>query len=155
MDNFMPSVNEQQLLGLVDDFIQTASSRHSALEGVVGLLASNYRHFNWTGIYILDNGILKLGPYRGEPSPHVAIPVDNGICGTAVREGKTIVVPDVSADSRYLACSIRTKSEIVVPIFKDSKIVGEIDIDSDNLDAFKEVDQRILELVAKKLSGLF
>jgi len=155
MDNFMPSVNQQQLLSMVEDFIQTASSRHSAFEGVIGLLASNYKHFNWTGIYILENGVLKLGPYRGDPSPHVAIPIDNGICGAAVREGKAIVVPDVKADSRYLACSLETKSEIVVPIFKDGKIVGEIDIDSDNLDAFKETDQKILEMVAEKLGELF
>jgi putative methionine-R-sulfoxide reductase with GAF domain len=155
MDNFMPSVNDQQLLGLVDDFIQTGGNRYSALERVVGLLASNYKHYNWTGIYILDNGVLKLGPYRGEPSPHVVIPVDTGICGAAVREGRTIVVPDVNADSRYLACSIKTKSEIVVPIFKAGKVVAEIDIDSDNPDAFKEADQRLLELVAEKLGELF
>ena len=155
MDDFMPSVNQHQLLGMVNDFIETATSRHSALEGVIGLLASNYKHFNWAGIYILDEGVLRLGPYRGDPSPHVTIPVENGICGAAVREGKTIIVPDVNADSRYLACSVSTKSEIVVPIFKDGKIVGEIDIDSDNPDAFREEDQRILEMVADKLGELF
>jgi len=155
MDNFMPSVNQRQLIGMVEDFIQTASSRHSALEGVIGLLASNYKHFNWTGIYILNDGVLRLGPYRGDPSPHVTIPVENGICGAAVREGKTIVVPDVNADSRYLACSVTTKSEIVVPIYKAGSMVGEIDIDSDNPDAFKDEDQHILEMVAEKLGELF
>lgn len=155
MDNFMPVVNEHQLLAMVDDFIHTATSRHSALEAIVGLLASNYKHFTWTGIYILEDGELNLGPYRGDPSPHVKIPIGKGICGAAVKEGKTIVVPDVNADDRYLACSVNTKSEIVVPIFKEGKIVGEIDIDSDDINAFNERDQVILEKVAEKIAAVF
>lgn len=155
MDDFMPDVNEQQLLDMVDDFIHTASSRHSALEAVVGLLASNYKHFNWTGIYILEDGELNLGPYRGDPSPHVKIPIGKGICGAAVREEKTIVVPDVKADNRYLACSVSTKSEIVVPIFKNGEVVGELDIDSDDINAFNERDRKILEKVAEKIATLF
>jgi L-methionine (R)-S-oxide reductase len=155
MDNFMPVVNENHLLAMVDDFIQTASSRYSALEAVVRLLASNYKHFNWAGVYVLEDGLLQLGPYFGDPSPHVSIPIGEGICGAAVREGKTIVVPDVNADNRYLACSISTKSEIVVPICKDGNIVGEIDIDSDNPDAFTDHDRFILEEVAVRLGQLF
>lgn len=155
MDNFMPHVNEQHLLGMVDDFIQTARSRYSALEAVVRLLASNYRHFNWAGIYILEDGVLQLGPYIGDPSPHVSIPIGQGICGAAVKEQKTIVVPDVNADARYLACSLTTKSEIVVPIRRNQAIVGEIDIDSDELDAFKERDRLVLEEVADKLGRIF
>ena len=155
MDNFMPTVNDRQLLAMADDFIQTASSRYSALEGVVGLLFSNYRHFTWTGIYILDNGELKLGPYRGKPSPHATIPVEQGICGAAIREKKTIIVPDVNADSRYLACSNSTKSEIVVPIIKGDRVVGEIDIDSDKPNAFDDHDRKILEMIAAKLGKVF
>jgi len=152
---FMPAVNNQQLLATVDNFIQTAKSKCSALEGVVGLLSSNYKHFAWTGIYILDDGMLKLGPYRGNPSSNVEIPVGKGICGAAVKEDKTIIVPDVKADPRFLVYSIATKSEIVVPIRKDGVIVGEIDIDSDDSDAFTEDDRKVLELVADKLSKLF
>ena len=155
MDNFMPVVNENHLLGMVDDFIHTARSRYSALEAIVRLLASNYKHFNWAGVYMLEDGVLQLGPYIGDPSPHVSIPIGEGICGAAVREGKTIVVPDVNADKRYLACSISTQSEIVVPIHKGGQIVGEIDIDSDNLDAFNEYDRNILEQVADRLGRLF
>jgi len=155
MDNFMPHVNEQQLLHLVDDFIHTARSRYSAFEAVIRLLVSNYRHFNWAGIYLLEDGMLQLGPYIGDPSPHVSIPIGEGICGAAVREGKTIVVPDVNADNRYLACSFTTKSEIVVPIRKNNEIVGEIDIDSDEPDAFKDYDREVLELVAEKLGNIF
>ncbi len=155
MDTFMPVVNEHRLLCMVSDFIQTARSQYSALEAVVRLLASNYKHFNWTGIYLLQDGLLRLGPYQGDPSPHDVIPIERGICGAAVREGKTIVVPDVNSDDRYLACSVNTRSEIVVPICKNGQIIGEIDIDSDNPDAFGEYDRKVLEQVAERLAELF
>ena len=155
MDEFMPSINDKQLLDMVDDFIQTASNRHSALEGVIGLLASNYRYYTWAGIYLLQDGVLNLGPYRGDPSPHTTITIDKGICGAAVRERQTIIVSDTKADPRFLACSLSTNSEIVVPIFKGDKVVGEIDIDSDEPDAFQEHDRQILEVIAGKLSQLF
>ena len=156
MDEYMPIINEQQLINIADDFIKTSSSRMSALDGVVGLLAANFRHFTWTGIYLYDSGALKLGPYRGDPSPHTTIPLDKGICGAAFRERKTIIIADVSADPRFLACSLSTKSEIVVPIF-DSKgnPVGEIDIDSDLPNAFGETDKAMLEKIAGCLSQLF
>lgn len=155
MDEFMPKINDEQLLSLVDGFIQTASNRHSALEGVVGLLASNFRRFNWTGIYIFEEGVLKLGPYRGKPSPHVTIPTDKGICGASFREKTTVNIPDVESDPRYLACSPSTKSEIVVPILKQGEVVAEIDVDSDYPNAFSEQHQKVLEKVAAKLSQLF
>jgi len=155
MDEFMPSVNDEQLMGMVDDFIQTARNQCSALEGVIGLLASNFRHYTWAGVYLLQDGVLQLGPYRGEPSPHITIPLDKGICGAAARERKTIIVPDTKADPRFLACSLSTSSEIVVPIFKGDQVVGEIDIDSDEPDAFKDHDRQILERIAAKLSQVF
>lgn len=98
---------------------------------------------------------LILGPYVGKPSPHTRIKFDSGICGAAVREGETIVVDDVNSDPRYLACSLETKSEIVVPIWKEGKIVGEIDIDSDELAAFNGDDKDLLEKVGTFLSRLF
>lgn len=155
MDNFMPDVNDEQLLSLVDGFIQTASSCRSALEGVIGLLSSNYKHFNWTGIYILEDGVLKLGPFKGMPSSHVAIPTDKGVCGASFRKRTTIIVHDVKSDSRYLACSALAKSEIVVPIFKNGEVVAELDVDSNYPTAFGEREKRVLEGVALRLSQLF
>ncbi|RKX18805.1 MAG: GAF domain-containing protein [Candidatus Zixiibacteriota bacterium] len=155
MDNFMPDVDDEQLLSLIDNFIQTASSRRSALEGVIGLLSSNYKHFNWAGIYILEGEVLKLGPFKGMPSPHTTIPTDKGICGASFKEKTTIIVPDVKSDSRYLACSTLAKSEIVVPIFKNGEVVAELDIDSNYPTAFDERDKKVLERVALRLSKLF
>ncbi len=155
-DNYTPEISADQILRLADDFIKTASNRHSALEGIVGLLKANFPYYNWVGIYLLENDdSLILGPYRGEPSPHTRIKTDSGICGAAVREEKTIIVPDVNKDPRYLACSLKTKSEIVVPIRKGKKIYGEIDIDSHKPDAFGAQDQQILESIASLLADLF
>lgn len=110
--------------------------------------------YDWTGVYLLDSeNRLVLISYIGEPTPHTIIPVDKGICGAAVREGKTLNIPDVSKDSRYLSCSIKTKSEIVVPIWKNGKVVGEIDIDSHKINAFTDDDDHYLTKMAKKIAS--
>jgi putative methionine-R-sulfoxide reductase with GAF domain len=156
MDEYMPTIGESQLLGLVDDFIKTSRNTHSALDGVVALLAANFKHYTWTGIYLYDSGVLKLGPFRGAPSPHTTIELNKGICGAAFRDQQTIIVADVNADQRFLACSLSTRSEIVVPIFDcKGNPVGEIDIDSDTPDAFTLADKTILEKVASRLGQLF
>jgi GAF domain-containing protein len=111
--------------------------------------------YHWVGIYLLDSDgqSLSLFPYyHGRPTPHVHIPVDQGICGAAVRENRTLIVDDVNQDPRYLACSLETRSEIVVPIrTPEGDLVGEIDIDSDVLAAFTHQDREALESVAEVL----
>jgi L-methionine (R)-S-oxide reductase len=154
-DDYISGVSNEHVIEMADDFIKTASNAHSAMEGIVGLLKASFPYYDWVGIYLLsDNKTLKLGPFRGEPSPHTVIPIDSGICGAAVREKQTIVVPDVKADPRFLACSLRTRSEIVVPIKKGEDIVGEIDIDSDTPNAFKDGDRLMLETIADKLAEI-
>jgi L-methionine (R)-S-oxide reductase len=121
-------------------------------EGIVERLAQSFAHFNWVGFYMLDptdDQMLIVGPFVGDPTPHVRIPVSEGICGAAVERGETVVVDDVGADPRYLSCSIETKSEIVVPIYAGGRIVGEIDIDSHTPAAFTDDDRVFLEEVAK------
>ena len=98
-----------------------------------------------------DKNVLVLGPFRGAQTEHIRIPVTEGICGAAVVQGETVIVEDVSADPRYLACSLETKSEIVVPIRAKGKIVGEIDVDSHSLNAFYADDRRFLEKCAEIL----
>jgi GAF domain-containing protein len=93
-----------------------------------------------------------LGPFLGKPSPHTRIPLGQGICGAAATAKATIIVDDVNADPRYLACSIETKSEIVVPIMDGDKVLGEIDIDSDQPAAFGHADRELLEQVAALLA---
>ena len=121
----------------------------------VRLLKDAIPHYTWVGIYLLDGDELVLGPFLGKPSPHTRIPLGRGICGAAATEKATIVVDDVNADPRYLACSIETRSEIVVPIMEDGEVLGEIDIDSDQPAAFGAADRALLEHVAALLAEVF
>ena len=136
--------------------IRTAAAAALSLvllqEQIVETLSRSLPHYSWTGFYMLDPDdpeTLVVGPYVGDPTPHVRIPVSQGICGAAVATGETVVVDDVNSDPRYLSCSIRTRSEIVVPIYAQAKVVGEIDIDSHDPAAFTEFDKALLEEVAQ------
>ncbi|HKZ63555.1 MAG TPA: GAF domain-containing protein [Thermoplasmata archaeon] len=127
----------------------------AVLDFVVGHLRGAFSHYTWVGIYLLEGDTLKLAAWRGaQATEHVSIPIGQGICGLAARTKQTVVVPDVSSDPRYLACFPSTKSEIVVPIHAEGRVHGEIDVDSDSLDAFREADRRFLEVVAADL-GLY
>jgi len=119
---------------------------------VVISLHKDFPHYNWAGIYRLEGEALVLGPFRGKPTEHTGIPVGRGICGAAAASRKTEVVPDVTADARYLACSLESRSEVVVPVIKDGAFWGEIDIDSDRPNAFGPDDVEFLEAVARLLS---
>jgi L-methionine (R)-S-oxide reductase len=141
-----------QMLDNIDDVLRTTRDRHRAMERVVEILKREMPHYSWVGIYLLDGEELVLGPFLGKPSPHTRIPIGSGICGAAARECETIIVDDVNADPRYLACSLDTKSEIVVPIMSGARVIGEIDIDSDQPAAFRSNDKQLLESVASLLA---
>lgn len=110
--------------------------------------------WDWTGIYLLHGEDLYLGPFVGLPTEHVRIPLGTGICGAAAAERETIVVDDVQADPRYLACFASTRSEIVVPILDGSRVIGELDVDSDAAARFGPEDRAGLEAVAARLAAL-
>lgn len=132
--------------------IAAASDIATAAVWLVHELKRRCPHYTWAGIYWLEGDELVLGPYLGKPSPHVRIPLNRGICGAAASEQRTIIVDDVNSDPRYLACSIETKSEIVVPIMRGALVLGEIDIDSDAPAAFGDADRRLLEAAARALA---
>jgi L-methionine (R)-S-oxide reductase len=125
----------------------------TAAERAVVILKERLPHYTWVGVYLLQGDELVLGPYRGKPSPHVRIPLGRGICGAAAAAKKAIIVDDVNSDPRYLACSLETRSEIVVPILRGDQVLGEIDIDGDRLAAFTEDDRLLLQSVAALLAG--
>jgi GAF domain-containing protein len=125
---------------------------NQAASEAVRLLKAAIPHYTWVGIYLLEGDELVLGPFLGKPSPHTRIPLGRGICGAAATQKETIIVDDVNADPRYLACSVETKSEIVVPIMDGDQVLGEIDIDSDRPAAFRDSDRRLLEAVAALLA---
>ena len=135
--------------------IDSAPDATAAMTTAVRLLKDNLAYYTWAGIYVLEGDELVLGPYLGKPSPHTRIPLNRGICGAAASEKATFIVDDVNSDPRYLACSIETKSEIVVPILRGEQVFGEIDVDSDRPAAFTETDRKLLEAVAKALAAKF
>jgi L-methionine (R)-S-oxide reductase len=142
----------EQALRAVREALQNEADAQRAMDATVTLLARHLPDYTWTGIYVLDGNELCLGPYVGKPSPHTRIPLGRGICGAAATEKATIIVDDVNADPRYLACSIETRSEIVVPIMLDGEVLGELDIDSDRPAAFGEADRTLLEQIAALLA---
>ena len=144
----------QEMIEKIEHLCGRKGPAAKCLDDVVALLHDQVPHYTWVGIYLVKGADLILGPYRGKPSPHTTIAIGEGICGAAAAQKQTIVVPDVNADSRYLACSLETKSEIVVPIMDGAVCIGEIDIDSDLPDAFTEHDQQLLEAVATKIAPL-
>lgn len=122
-------------------------------EAVKTIRAADTR-YNWVGVYLLDpeENMLWLHNYIGEPTEHARIPVGQGVCGTAVAERKNQNVPDVTAVENYLACSPRTRSELVILIRAGDEILGQIDIDSHEPAAFTDQDESALQLVADKLA---
>jgi GAF domain-containing protein len=144
--------NEQQLLALIQGLAAGAGDTRTLLAEAVALLQRARPHYTWVGVYLLEGEELVLGPFVGKPTPHTRIPLNKGICGAAASSGKTLIVDDVHADPRYLACSLETRSEIVVPIVRAGRVLGEIDIDSDAPAAFTEEDRRLLEAVAEILA---
>jgi len=148
----MTDMDRSGLSRAISSAIAGAPNAESAMRQAVALLKDGVPEYTWVGIYLLDGNELVLGPYVGKPSPHTRIPLGRGICGAAAAEKATIVVHDVNADSRYLACSVETKSEIVVPIMRGADVLGEIDIDSDKPAAFGSRDRDLLEPIATLLA---
>lgn len=144
----MPGPVFHEIVSEIKQFAANAHDLASLQAFGVDLIAERLPYYNWVGFYMLDprdENVLLLSQFHGAATEHVRIPVSEGICGAAVAQGETVIVDDVSADPRYLACSIETKSEIVVPIRVGEKIVGEIDIDSHALSAFGAEDREFLE----------
>ena len=150
-------VEHGDALNLVRTIIAEAPGQDAAAQRVVEALHDRFSHYDWVGIYWLDAPAneLVLGPWMGaEATEHTRIPVGVGICGAAAASGQTEIVDDVNADPRYLACFASTRSEIVVPIFADGHVIGEIDIDGSDIAAYDETDARFLEEVAALLAPL-
>ena len=150
-------VEHGDALNLIRTAIAEAPGTEAAAQRAVELLHDRFTHYDWVGIYWLDRTgtELVLGPWIGpEATEHTWIPVGVGICGAAAASGQTVIVDDVDADPRYLACFSTTRSEIVVPIFADGQVAGEIDIDGSDLAAYDQTDAIFLEEIAALLAPL-
>jgi len=149
-----------ELRGDVSELARSATNSRDLMQRLCRLLHERMLKYNWVGFYMIEPGqppMLALGAFVGAMTPHTRIPMNQGICGAAASSGQTVVVDDVSKDPRYLACSLETKSEIVVPVFAHGKVVGELDIDSHFPAAFTPEDRELVQhcaaLVGKKLEA--
>lgn len=144
----IPSATAHQLISqLKDSPLRGAALRRFAME-----LLDSLDTYNWSGIYRLEGQTLVLDEYVGAETDHTHIPVGRGVCGTAVAENQNQVIEDVRNLSNYLACSIQTRSEIVVLIRDGEKILGQIDIDGHTVGAFDSSDEGLLESFAEVLA---
>ena len=139
------------MIDRIEAALAGVADRTAAMTRAVEILKQT-PHYSWVGIYLLEGDELVLGPFLGKASPHTRIPLGRGICGAAAAEKATLIVDDVNSDPRYLACSVDTQSEIVVPIMRGGTVLGEIDIDSDARAAFGARDRALLERVAALLA---
>lgn len=124
----------------------------AVVEEAVLLLRDEMPSWDWVGVYLLDGDTLVIGPRAGSYPEHDRIKVGDGVCGTAVAEERNQIVPDVRERDNYLACSLKTRSEIVVLIREGGRIVGQFDVDSDEVGAFCAEDEAMLEEVADLLA---
>jgi L-methionine (R)-S-oxide reductase len=146
----MPTTSQESvsLITELDKLASSAPGAEALMNSIVKLLHGKLTRYNWVGFYMndpSDPNMLVLGPFRGSMTPHTRIPLNQGICSAAASSGKTVVVDDVNSDPRYLACSLETKSEIVLPVFAKGKVVGELDIDSHFPAAFGPDDRNLCE----------
>jgi GAF domain-containing protein len=137
-----------QLVDNIRIAIANANDEQAVLRAAVELIDAFSENFNWTGVYMLKEGKLHVGPYIGPTTDHTVIELNKGICGAAASQRKSVIVDDVLNDSRFLACSLTTRSEIVVPLMDGEEVLGEIDIDSDRPTNFTSDDRKMLEQVA-------
>lgn len=135
---------------------KSEDSVNKRLLHICELLETHITYYNWVGFYFINGNKeeLLLGPYVGEPTDHTIIPFGKGICGQVAVSNQNFVVPDVSAQDNYIACSITVKAEIVIPIFVNGKNIGQIDIDSNTQDPFTEKDERFLEFVCTQVASI-
>ncbi len=157
----MPGSRIEEIQNEVTALAQTAANADQLMLSMVKLLQERVLKYNWVGFYMMEPGaqppMLVLGAFVGAATPHTRIPLNQGICGAAASSGQTVIVDDVSKDPRYLACSLETRSEIVVPVFAHGRVVGELDIDSHFPAAFTPEHQKLIQhcasLVGKKLES--
>ncbi|SCX77648.1 GAF domain-containing protein [Pseudobutyrivibrio sp. AR14] len=139
----------EQLKALAED----EPSYIPVLSNASALINQNLDDLNWAGFYLIDNDSLLLGPFQGKVAC-IRIKLGRGVCGTAVQNDETIIVPNVHEFPGHIACDSASNSEIVVPIHNNGKIVGVLDIDSPSLNRFSQTDKEGLELFVRTLEDV-
>jgi len=141
----------EELLREFREFAGSATTGKAVMEHIAQRLHEKMTRYNWVGFYLVDpsdNAVLLVGPFAGSFTPNARISLNTGLCGAAASSGETVVVADVSKDSRYLAGSPLVKSEIVVPIFVKGRLAAELDVESYFVAAFADPEKEFVEQCA-------
>jgi len=151
---WLMSALQQEILAILQDKTKAFDAR---LQQICNLLHDRLNNYTWVGFYFANTKqkTLHLGPYCGAPTDHTCIPFGKGICGQVALSNDNFLVPDVQKQDNYIACSLSVKSELVVPLFVDGKNIGQIDIDSDQIDAFDQSDIEFLEWVNVQIASVW
>lgn len=149
-------MNYNQLKTAATSIISTEIATENLLLELCTMLNKADKKFTWVGFYFMNhaNKTLHLGPYVGKPTDHEIIPFGKGICGQVADSGQTYIAEDVQAEENYIACSIDIRSEIVVPIYTDNVLIGQLDIDSNVPNAFSTEDRALLEAICLELGKI-
>ncbi len=153
----MDTATAATVLSEIQAILASRLEREAQLMAVCHTLAERVPTYDWVGFYLVDPDHareLVLGPFVGAPTEHTHIKFGQGICGQAAEREQTFVIQDVSAETNYLSCSAHVKSEIVIPVFRDGVVVGELDIDSHTQAPFSATDRRVLEQIAALVAPL-
>ena len=151
----MPPLDHHQILTDAHRWLAQPVPPSVALTSLCNHLREAIPHYSWVGFYVVtDPTSLVLGPFSGAPTDHVRIPFGTGVCGQVAASGTSLVIPDVRAESNYLACSLTVRSEVVVPVRLDGALVAVLDIDSPVLNPFTDAEVALLEAVAAAAAGL-
>ncbi|MCF6349518.1 MAG: GAF domain-containing protein [Flavobacteriaceae bacterium] len=137
--------------------LNTLVKNEEKLQQICDLLKKEIKYYDWVGFYFKNGNKneLKLAQFSGKSTEHTIIPFGKGICGQVAISNENFMVPDVTKQDNYISCGIEVKSEVVIPIFKNGKNIGQIDIDSHTLNSFTANDTKLLEFVCKKVALLF
>ncbi len=137
---------EEQYISLIPQIQAILEGESDAIANMANVCAAlkEQFHFFWVGFYLVKADELVLGPFQG-PVACTRIRMGRGVCGTSWKEERVIIVPDVEKFPGHIACSSLSKSEIVLPVFKENKIMGVLDVDSDQYDQFDGVDEKYLQ----------
>lgn len=149
-------MNLESINNKIDNIFKTKQTKSAILQEICDYLKSEISYYDWVGFYFQngDKEELKLAEFSGEPTEHTIIPFGKGICGQVALSNQNFVVPDVTAQDNYISCGWKVKSEIVIPIFKNGKNIGQIDIDSHTVDPFTKDDEILLESICKKVAEI-
>ncbi|WLD24145.1 GAF domain-containing protein [Flavobacterium dauae] len=150
-------MKKEQLKNTLTKLLSTDKTNNEKLQEICVFLKENISYYDWVGFYFTDANKkeLHLGPFAGLPTDHTTIQFGKGICGQVAESNKTFLVSDVMAQDNYISCNINVKSEIVVPIITNGINIGQIDIDSNTLNAFGKEDRELLEWLTNEIAKVY